>query len=64
MIELNMGIGTGGVSCIAWLGPGVIPLWDFCVVWALCLVVMGICVSILIDCHRERKEKENRSEDK
>ena len=62
----NMNSTPGGVGCIAWLGVGVANSDVFAQIhfWALvagmigCCVVMGICVSILLDCRRERKQKE------
>ncbi len=51
------------VRCIAWLGLSVIPRWGFCVVWALCLFSMYQCVRILVEEHRERKERNRECQD-
>lgn len=59
------------VGCIAWLGVGVANTDVFARVYFWMLVagmigcvVMGICVSILLDRRREGKQKENRCENK
>ncbi len=53
----NIDFTPGGVGCIAWLGLfAIIPLWQFCIVWAGCLFVFGQCVRILVEEYGEQKK--------